>query len=106
MLTAPTDKDVLRKFYFKTKPFGFWGQIHDELPSQDQLEIKKESKRDIVGILLAVPWQMALFMTGILFVMRRWDHFSIALSLSVVLTVGLYFTWYKHLADTTTEKAT
>ncbi len=103
MLTNPTDKSVLKNFYFKTKPFGFWGKIHDELPLKDQLEISIEAKRDVLGILMAVPWQMALFMTGILFVMKRWDHFSLALGISLILTVGLYFGWYRHLSDTTTE---
>ena len=103
MLTKPTDKSVLKNFYFKTKPFGFWGKIHDELPLKDQLEISIEAKRDVLGILMAVPWQMALFMTGILFVMKRWDHFSLALGISLILTVGLYFGWYRHLSDTTTE---
>jgi predicted membrane metal-binding protein len=64
---------------------------------------KKEVKRDVLGIFMAVPWQMALFMMGILFVMKRWDHFSIALGLTFALTIGLYFGWYRHRSDTTTE---
>jgi len=65
--------------------------------------IRTENRRDIWAILLAVPWQLVLFLTTMMFVTRAWGTFFALFGVLVTLTLGLYFTWFRHLS--TTEEA-
>ncbi|MBN2356049.1 sodium:solute symporter [candidate division KSB1 bacterium] len=98
LLTTPTPKSALVNFYKKTRPFGFWGAIKQSLPENVSQKIKSENRRDIVSIFFAVPWQIVLFLTMMMIVMQRWDNFGWLLTILIALSVGLYFSWYRHLS--------
>ena len=98
MLTPPTDTAVLDNFYKVTRPFGFWQPIRQQLPPNIQAKIKSENTRDIVATVIAVPWQLVLFMTGMMLVMKQWDNFGVLLLVLILLSIGLYFTWFRHLS--------
>jgi Na+/proline symporter len=97
LLTPATSMDVLEKFYLKTRPFGFWNPVRQRLDAAEVAEIRIENRRDIQNTFLAVPWQMVLFMTMMLLVTKQWDIFLSLLGLLIVLSVALYFRWFKHL---------
>ncbi|MEB3215682.1 MAG: sodium:solute symporter [Nostocales cyanobacterium 94392] len=96
--TEPTDLQVIDNFYKVTRPFGFWGVVRKNLPANIQQKIKNENRRDILSTFIAIPWQLTLFMIGITFMMKRWDSFGILLALLIVLSIALYFTWFKYLS--------
>jgi len=100
-MSRSTDDAVLNNFYKITRPFGIWKHIKERLPNNIQGMIDSENRRDIMSIIVAVPWQLTLFLTGIVFVFKLWDKFFILASLLVVLSVILYNTWYRHLSDST-----
>jgi Na+/proline symporter len=96
--SEPTEASVLFEFYKRTRPFGLWGHIREKL-SQDKLEeINKENKRDIISTFFAVPWQIVLFLTGMAFIFKSWGQFTWLLLILIVLSVALYFNWYRHLS--------
>lgn len=97
-LTAPTDEEVLKNFYIKTRPFGFWGHIRNSLSEDIQKSIAQENRRDIFSTFIAVPWQVVLFMAWIMLMMQNWNTFAILLVALVVLSVILYFSWFRHLS--------
>ena len=96
--TAPTDRDVLHTFYRETKPFGFWDPVRERIDAIDLDAIRTENRRDILAICIAVPWQLVLFLTTMMVVTRRWMTVGVLAGILVVLSVGLYFTWYRHLS--------
>ena len=98
LVTNPTDKNVLLEFYRKTRPFGFWKPVRDQYPDKVMENINRENRRDIIATFFAVPWQIVLFLTMMMVIMKRWDQFGYLLVLLVVLSIGLYFTWYRHLS--------
>ncbi|NER26797.1 MAG: sodium:solute symporter [Symploca sp. SIO1C4] len=98
MMTEPTNQEVIDNFYKVTRPFGFWGKVSTNLPSSIQAKIKAENYRDILSTLIAVPWQLSLFLMGIMLIMKRWDNFGILLLFFMLLSISLYFTWFRHLA--------
>jgi hypothetical protein len=102
-LTDPTRPEVLKAFFRDTKPFGFWQPVRDRIAALEMDTIRAENRRDIWAICLAVPWQLVLFLTTMMFVTRAWDTFFTLLGVLVALTVGLYFTWFRHLS--TAEEA-
>ena len=97
-LTPPTESAVLSNFYKVTRPFGFWGSVRAELPTDVLNQINEENRRDIIAIFFAVPWQVVLFLTGMMIVMKQWSNVFNLFGLLVVLSAGLYWFWYRHLS--------
>jgi solute:Na+ symporter, SSS family len=98
LMTPPTDDDTLRLFYKKTRPFGFWGRIRDSIPDIDMVAVNRENRRDIMSTFIAVPWMLFMGITPMLFVTKQWEYFGYASTLLVVLSVFLYFNWFRHLS--------
>jgi SSS family solute:Na+ symporter len=102
-LTPPTDFKVLSDFYHLTRPFGFWKPIRQDIPAEKMDRINKENRRDITATFFAVPWQLVLFATGMMFIFKRWDLFMVLLVLLILLSLALYLLWFRHLSDTVKE---
>lgn len=98
LLTAPTNRKVLINFYKKTRPFGAWERIRKRFSPHFIAEVKQENRRDIFSIFMAVPWQVCLFLSWMMLVMQRWDNFFVLLSITIILSVILYFSWFRHLS--------
>ncbi|HDQ45359.1 MAG TPA: sodium:solute symporter [bacterium] len=98
LLTPPTPKPVLEDFYRRTRPFGFWGPIRRVLSPEVQGKVDSENRRDKLSILFAVPWQIVLFLTMMMIIMKRWDNLAWLSSILVLLSAGLYWTWFRHLS--------
>jgi Na+/proline symporter len=98
LLTSPTEDDVLESFFRTTRPFGFWHRIRDRLDREESADIRTESRRDIAGILLAVPWQLVLFLSAMVFVTGNWASFGPLALVLAVLSIALYFVWFRHLS--------
>jgi len=96
--TPATDKDVLEHFYKVTRPFGFWGSIRRAVKPKELQAIQKENRRDIISTFFAVPWQVVLFLTGMMIIMKQWQHLTTLLVVLGLLSLGLYHFWYKHLS--------
>jgi len=105
LLTKPTDEKVLSNFYKVTRPFGFWTPIREKFSEKFLSKVNAENRRDIFSIFFAVPWQICLFLMWMMFVMKRWDNFVVMLIFTAILSVILYFSWFRHLSTEVTEKA-
>lgn len=93
-----TDMDTLKTFYIRTRPFGFWGPVRALVTTELDLEaVNKENRRDIFSTFVAVPWMLFMGITPMLFVTKQWTYFGYAGAILLVLTVILYFSWFKHL---------
>jgi hypothetical protein len=96
--TRPTDENVLFEFYRRTRPFGLWKPVRERLKAETLEKIDKENRRDILSTFFAVPWQIVLFLTGMAVIFKRWDEFFWLVIILTVLSVGLYFNWFRHLS--------
>ena len=97
LLTPATNLEVIDNFYRVTRPFGFWGVVSQNLPTNIQVKIKRENRRDIMATLIAIPWQLVLFLMGMMLMMKQWNNFGVLFLLFILLSIGLYFTWFKYL---------
>ena len=102
ILTEPTEWETMNNFYLITRPFGFWEEIRQQLPKNIQAKIKQENQRDILATFVAIPWQLVLFLMGIVFMMKRWDTFGVLLLAFGLLSIALYFTWFRYLSKEVT----
>ena len=99
LLTPATENSVLENFYKVTRPFGFWSHIRGSLPEAVQSKVNQENHRDIIATFFAVPWQVVLFLTGIMIVMKQWSNAMNLFAILVILSAGLYWFWFLHLSD-------
>ena len=96
--TPAVDDEILINFYKVTRPFGFWSHIKEKMPSLKMDGVRAENKRDILSTVIAVPWMLILCITPMLFMVRQWTGFFIALGILIVLSVALYYNWFRHLS--------
>jgi len=99
LLTPAVDEQTLLNFYKITKPFGIWKAVRGKIDPAENKKTGKENKRDIAAVFFAVPWQLTLFLTMMVIVLKRWDLFAVLLNLLLVLSAGLYYFWYRHLSE-------
>ena len=97
LLTEPIPKLVVKNFYETTRPFGFWKPFWDELPKQTQAAWRHEHRSDIIATLIALVWQVCLFLLPMQFLTHNWPAFFVLLPVFVGCCVGLYFFWWKNL---------
>jgi len=98
LLTPATENYVLENFYRVTRPFGFWSHIRGSLPKAVQSKVNQENRRDIIATFFAVPWQVVLFLTGMMIVMKQWTNVLNLGFLLILLSAGLYWFWFRHLS--------
>ena len=97
-LTAPTEQSVLTEFYRRTRPFGWWKPVVKNIPDSYMAQINAENWRDRIATFFAVPWQVVLFLFMMMVVMGRHDSLLWLALILVILSVGLYYFWYRHLS--------
>ncbi len=96
-LTKPTDPQVLRVFYRQIRPFGLWGPVRKRFSGDAVKEINRENRRDILAVSIAFPWQLVMFLIWITLVLRQWVQLGFLFLIFSVLSIGLYFGWYRYL---------
>jgi len=106
-LTKPEDDEVLKDFYKKVRPWGFWGPIREKVLAQDpSFQPNQDLGRDIFNIVVGTTWQTALVVLPICLVIRQSRGIVISLIVIVVTSVILKFSWYDHLPRTEIKNQT
>lgn len=100
LLTKPDDMDVLKKFYLKTRPWGFWAPVLAALQADDPLvRGNTHFKRDTLNVFVGVIWQTSLTLLPIFMVIKNWAGFVISAVVIVLTSLVLKKTWYDTLED-------
>ncbi len=103
LLTKPTDRDVLVRFWHQINPWGFWSsyardaQAQGLITEQTKRALARERRTDVIALGFALPFQVALLIAAMAFVFHDWGKFSVAGAVTLVSAVGLYFFWYRNL---------
>ena len=105
LLTKPEDDEVLKAFYRRVRPWGFWGPILAKVQAEDpSFQPNPDFARDMFNVVIGIAWQTSLIALPIYVVIRRYDIAAIALAVVVATSVLLKFFWYDHLTAMYTEK--
>ncbi|MEL6867732.1 MAG: sodium:solute symporter family protein [Bacteroidota bacterium] len=99
-LTPPDDEAVLKNFYLKTRPWGFWGPIHEKLKAEHpQLERNNDFQRDLMNVIIGIIWQSSLTAAPIFMIIQYWTAFFIALVIIAICSYLLKINWYDKMED-------
>lgn len=97
--TAPTNREVLKQFYRRVRPFGVWGPIRQEVQSEgDSPGLKSESLAlALVNTLLALVMIGSAYLAPMYLVGHK--HLPALVCAALVLAAGLVLksTWYHNL---------
>jgi len=100
LLTEPDDEEVLKNFYRKTRPWGFWKPIHEKLLlDYPDLEKNNGFGRDMFNVVVGITWQTSLTISAIYFTIQHWTEFFVCLLVIVVCSVILKLNWYDKMED-------
>jgi len=100
LVTPATELGLLKKFYLKVRPWGFWKPIHDLcLQDHPNLSRNKDFIRDMVNVAVGTIWQTSLVAAPVFMVIRHWNEFFIAIGVAIATTLFLWRNWYVHLQD-------
>lgn len=98
--TEPTDMEVLKKFYVKVRPWGFWGPVREAANKQyGSIAANTNFKRDMVNVLVGVLWQTTIVLSPILLVTHQYGQFAITVVVIALCSLFLWKNWYRHLQD-------
>jgi len=108
LLTKPEDDEVLKDFYRRVRPWGFWGPILRKVLAEDPgFKRNTDFMRDMFNVVVGIVWQIALVVLPMYVVI--WELKRAAITLAIVLATSaiLKFTWYDHLErrEVETDKA-
>lgn len=100
LMTPPDDEEVLKNFYDKVRPWGFWRPIHEKLLlDRPGLQANRDFVRDMSNVAIGIVWQTAQVALGIYIVLRDWSAVSFCVTLILVTSGILKVTWYDRLRD-------
>lgn len=98
LIVKPTDKQILVSFYSRIRPFGFWGPVRREAIAQGLVKASdREPMWDAINGLIVPVFQFMIALLPFYLFLRKWPQFWMAAGLLAIVTIILYFTWYKNL---------
>ena len=98
--TAPTDPEILKRFYLKVRPWGFWAPVH-ELCLKDHPNLSRNTHflRDMINVVVGIVWQTCLVAAPIFLVIHHTTEFLVCMGIAGAATLFLWKNWYLHLED-------
>ena len=98
LLTKPGDEEVLKDFYRRVRPWGFWGPILAKVRAENPaFERNKDFWRDMFNVVVGITWQVSLVALPIYIVIQKFRNAVITAAIVAVTSIVLKFTWYNHL---------
>lgn len=100
LLTRADDMEVLKAFYIKVRPWGWWAPVREAV-QQDYPQVQKNPHfaRDMFNVVVGVIWQTSMVALPIFLVIKHWQEMCIALLVLVVSSLLLWKFWWKNLED-------
>jgi Na+/proline symporter len=102
--SAPKTRDeILLSFWLQINPWGTWGEYRKKAVDEGIISEKEGMRRtmeqlnDLISLVFAIPFQLALLVGGMAFVFHDWKKFAFCMAVVILTSVGLYFFWYRNL---------
>ena len=101
LLTPAEDDEVLKAFYRRVRPWGFWGPVLRKVQREDpSFRPNPDFRRHMFNIVVGICWQTSLVALPIYIVIRNTPAAFATLAVVAVTSAILKFTWYDHLRET------
>lgn len=108
LLTKAEDDEVLKSFYRRVRPWGFWGPVLAKVRQEDpSFQPNPDFFRDMFNIVVGIAWQTSLVAFPVFLILHKYDAALKAVAIVAVASLILKFTWYDNLEarEAATSKA-
>lgn len=96
----PTDREVLKKFYFTVRPWGFWKPIHEEVMAENpSFQPNKRFKLDMFNVVLGIIAQCCLTILPMYVVLWLKLPLIITIAILLIIVFILKRTWWDKLEN-------
>jgi Na+/proline symporter len=103
-LSKPEEEQVLKDFYRRVRPWGFWGPVHEKVVKEDpSFQRNKDFFRDLFNIVVGTIWQTCFIVLAMFLVTRHFLNALITLVVLAVTSVILKKNWYDKLPAPTPD---
>ncbi|MBN1115018.1 MAG: Na+:solute symporter [Oligoflexia bacterium] len=100
LLTEPDDEEVLKNFYTRVRPWGFWGPVKKKVMAENpSFKPNKDFKRDMFNIIIGIIWQTTLVVLPIYIIIREKTSIINGIVILVITSFILKKNWYNKLED-------
>jgi len=100
LLTRAEDDEVLKSFYKRVRPWGFWGPVLRQVLREDpSFKPNRDFRRDMFNVVVGICWQTSLVALPIYIVIRNTTAAMAALGVVAATSVVLKLSWYDHLRE-------
>ena len=94
----PEPDAVLMRFYMQVRPWGFWKPIHAKtLKFYPDFQPNRNFKMDFFNVVIGVFWQTSIVILPISLVTQQHTIFTVALCITLAMSIILKFTWWNKL---------
>jgi Na+/proline symporter len=98
LLTRPDEQEVLKDFYRRVRPWGFWGPVLRAVQQEDPaFRRNTDFARDMVNVAAGIVWQTALTLIPIYLVIRGYRELALCGVVLAASSVFLKYNWYDRL---------
>lgn len=100
MLTKPEDMEVLKQFYIKTRPWGFWQPVLNAAREDNpNIQPNQDFARDMGNVAVGIIWHTGLVAAPIFLVIQDWHAMTASLAVVIVTSLILKFSWWNKMQD-------
>lgn len=104
LITPPTNHEVLKNFYLKTRPFGFWKPYKAMLEAPVREKMVREHKNDLAALPFSLVFHVTLFLLPMQLIIKKYDTFLFLIGVFAIAITGMYYFWYRNLPAAGSEK--
>lgn len=98
LLAPPDDEAVLKNFYKKTRPWGFWKPIRLKVQAEDpDFQANRDLGRDSFNVLTGIIWQTSLTVLPVWLILHDFANAGISVMVLLLTTWLLKRYWYDRL---------
>lgn len=104
LVTPPDDIEVLKAFYIRVRPWGFWKPIYEKVKlDHPGFQKNNDFGRDCCNVLVGLVWQIFLVALPMYVVIKHTWGILIGIAGLTVTTFILKKNWYDKLTSTAAE---
>jgi solute:Na+ symporter, SSS family len=98
LVTPAEDMDVLKSFYSRVRPWGFWKPVHQAVIAENPDFVNDSSfKMDMFNVLIGIIWQTSMIVLALYLIIHEYLYMALAVLTLAVTSYILKKTWYDKL---------
>ncbi|MDO3387556.1 sodium:solute symporter family protein [Gilvimarinus sp. SDUM040013] len=100
LLSPADDMQVLKTFYIRVRPWGFWGPVYREaVKDHPELSRNTDLARDLGNIVVGIIWQTSMVAAPIFMIIQHWPQFMASMLVLALTSLYLWRFWWCRLHD-------